>query len=60
MMQFTYQYEKGSPKVVVKVPASDITLTEALEQFEGFLRAAGYSFDGQLDFVNESGEVVNA
>lgn len=60
MMQFVYQYDKQSPRVVVRVPGPDTTLTEALEQFEAFLKAAGYSFDGQLDFVNDQGEVINA
>lgn len=51
-MEFFYQGGRAEPKVVVTLsPHSD--LVEAVEQFEGFLRAAGYSFDGHLDFVLE-------
>lgn len=52
MITFTYQYDKTSPKVVVRLH-SDSTLDEVLTQFEGFLKAAGYSFDGELDFIEE-------
>lgn len=52
MIQFTYQYDKSSPKVTVRLP-SDSGLADVLQQFEGFLKAAGYSFDGQLDFIEE-------
>lgn len=61
MMTFTYQYDKHSPKVVLKIKGPDTTLTEAIEQFELFLKAAGYSFDGQLDFTeDQTREAANA
>lgn len=61
MMRFTYQYDKDSPKVTMTIKGPDTTLAEVIEQFEGFLKAAGYSFDGQLDFTEEQvKEAVNA
>lgn len=59
MMIFTYQYNKSSPKVVVKIPGQDVTLREATIQFELFLKAAGYYFDGELDFVSDQKEANN-
>ena len=32
---------------------SELNLTDMLESFERFLRAAGYYFDGRLDIVDE-------
>jgi len=48
MMIFEYQYEDGLTKVRMELP-SDSLLSEVLEQFENFLRASGYSFDGEID-----------
>lgn len=56
MIKFEYQFDKTSPKVVVKLSAES-TLDVVLMQFEGFLRAAGYSFDGELDFIKEEANV---
>lgn len=44
---FIYQYDENSPRISINLPCP--TLSEAIEQFESFLRAAGYSFDGMLD-----------
>lgn len=53
MIIFTYQFDEKSPKVTVELsPESD--LGEVLEQFEAFLKAAGYSFNGQVDIVEDS------
>jgi hypothetical protein len=50
MIEFFYQFKEGDPAVSVRLsPGSD--LLHILEAFEGFLRAAGYSFHGQVDIV---------
>jgi len=47
-MEFFYQYREGDGTVSITLPP-DATLEEALEGFETFLLAAGYSFDGQVE-----------
>lgn len=37
-------------KIIMKTDA--ITLGEIITDFENFLRACGYVFEGELDFVN--------
>lgn len=54
-MTFKYKFEKGAPVVKVSLPASS-DLNEVFLQFEGFLRAAGYSFGGHIDIVNDDFE----
>jgi hypothetical protein len=55
VMKFEYQFDENSAKVTVELsPESD--LTTVLEQFEAFLKASGYAFDGLLDFVAEEDE----
>ncbi len=55
MMQFIYQFDEGMPKISVELH-SETTLEEALENFEAFLRACGYSFEGNVTIE----EPVNA
>jgi len=50
MMIFEYQFEEHEPKVRVELSPQS-ALPEVLEQFEAFLRAAGYSFDGYVDII---------
>lgn len=52
MMKFEYQFDENSPKVTVELSAESC-LPDVIEQFEHFLLAAGYSFEGTLDFVEE-------
>lgn len=52
MITFEYQYDANSPKVHIEL-SSDSTLSDVIEQFERFLLAAGYSFYGTLDFIEE-------
>lgn len=52
MISFIYQYDRKSPKVVVRMPP-DSTLDDVVLQFVGFLRCAGYEFEGTLNFVEE-------
>ena len=52
MMRFIYQYQDVGPKVEMTLP-DDTTLPEALEQFENFLKAVGYSFAGVIDVIDE-------
>lgn len=53
-MEFFYQFRDGDGSVKITLPA-DASLEEALEGFETFLLAAGYSFDGQVEI---NGNVV--
>lgn len=52
MIKFEYQFDKRSPKIVTRM-SPESTLSEVVEQFELFLKAAGYSFDRKLDFTEE-------
>lgn len=52
MIKFESQYEEGFPKISVELH-SDSDLTTILETFESFLKATGYDFEGELDFVIE-------
>ena len=57
--QFKYTFnetdmEEFSPvEVTFEVPG-DVTLTQMLYNFERYLQAAGFVFDGKLDFVEET------
>lgn len=51
-MKFSYQYDDDSPLVEVTLP-SDLVLGEILEQFQGFLYAAGFRPNGIIDVVEE-------
>ncbi len=55
MIQFIYQYDKNSEKISVELSA-DSTLTEVLDAFSRFLKAASYQFDGEI-MIMEEGEV---
>lgn len=51
-IEFIYQFNDTSPKVsIVLHPEADIV--EVVEAFESFLKASGYQFEGQLDFVDK-------
>lgn len=50
MMKFSYQFEEHAPIVEVTL-SSQSDLGEVLEQFENFLRGAGYQFTGNVDIV---------
>ncbi len=53
-LEFFYQFTDKDPKTIMTLsPESD--LDAVLTAFEGFLKAAGYSFDGVLDFVDNEG-----
>lgn len=56
MMKFEYQFDENSPKVTVELSAES-DLPTVLEQFEGFLKAAGYPVEGTLDFIEEETNV---
>lgn len=51
-IRLEYQYEEGKPKIVVELNR-DSSLTDLLEGFGAFLLAAGYSYNGHLDIVEE-------
>lgn len=51
VMEFFYQADEKSPAVSVRIsPHSN--LTDVLESFEGFLKCAGYSFEGEVDIIS--------
>jgi hypothetical protein len=59
--QFKYTYndtdlEEFSPVDVTFEMPGDITLTQMLWNFECYLKACGFYFDGKLDFVKEGHE----
>lgn len=58
MLKFEYQFDDGSAKVVFEM-SPESSLPEVVEQFELFLKAAGYSFDGSLDFIEEEQNVAS-
>lgn len=51
-IEFFYQFSDRHPAVSVRM-SPDAAIPEVLEAFEGFLRAAGYHFTGQLDITQE-------
>lgn len=55
-MEFFYQYGENEGSVALTLPP-DATLEEAIEGFETFLLAAGYSFDGRLEI---NGNIVDS
>ena len=60
--QFKYTYNEGceeySPvEVTFEVPGN-VTLTQMLYNFECYLKACGFIFDGHLEVVNEETEAV--
>jgi hypothetical protein len=58
MLKFTYQYEEHGPLIEVTLP-SDSILGDVFQSFEGFLKAAGYHFDGVIDLVDGEFERTN-
>ncbi len=46
------QYDESHPRVRIEMH-SDSSLDEVLEAFEGFLRATGYGFDGNVVIETE-------
>ena len=54
MMKFTYQYDASSPLIEITL-SPDATLGDALFYFEGFLKASGYAFNGEIDLIESIG-----
>jgi hypothetical protein len=50
MMEFYYRFDEQHPAVSIQLPPGTM-LPEVLETFEAFLRAAGYSFRGEIMIV---------
>jgi hypothetical protein len=58
--QFKYTYdefcENFSPvEVIFDIPTGEVTITQMLWNFECYLKACGFVFDGHLEVVPESG-----
>jgi hypothetical protein len=51
-MKFMYQFDEHSPKVELTLSPGE-TLSEVIQQFEYFLKASGYNFNGHLEFYEE-------
>lgn len=47
-LEYTYQYSTHDPKVSMTL-SPETPLGDAIEAFEAFLRAAGYSFAGHVE-----------
>ena len=47
--------EKVFPNVTFTMP-SESNLDDMIEAFEHFLKASGYNFDGELDFIGATEE----
>jgi len=46
--------EHYSPiEITFEVPTLEVTLTQMLDNFEGYLKACGFVFDGHLEVVDE-------
>lgn len=54
-MKFTYQFDASAPLVEFTLP-SDTSLPEAVAEFEKFLLAAGYCFEGHFDIVEDESD----
>ena len=50
MMEFYYQFDIAHPAISIRL-SPETPLPEVLEAFESFLKAAGYSFPGQVDII---------
>jgi hypothetical protein len=46
--KFVYQYSPSHPKVVIELHRDSTLHDDVLPAFEGFLKAAGYVFDGEI------------
>lgn len=55
-IEFFYQYSSTHPAISIRL-APDSDLTQLFESFEGFLRAAGYHFDGTIEIVQAEEQV---
>jgi hypothetical protein len=51
-MKFEYQFEKHAPKITMELSPQE-GLSEVVQEFEYFLKACGYHFDGHLDLVDD-------
>ncbi len=56
MAKFTFTCEDDFPIVAAKrtVEFNSDSLAQVIEEFENFLRGCGFSFRGQLDFIDDS------
>lgn len=46
-------YGSHDPTTIEFTIDSEVTLTTLIEEFQSFLKASGYSFDGTLELVEE-------
>ena len=50
---YSHQFDDLAHNKVTFDVAEDASLNQMLDAFEHFLKASGFSFDGQLDFVKD-------
>jgi len=55
MHKFTYIPDPNNPfdHVTVDISTSSVDLPEVIKAFEGYLRAAGFVFDGELEIFED-------
>ena len=53
---YSHQFDDLAHNKVTFDVAEDASLDQMLDAFEHFLKASGFSFDGQLDFVKDEDE----
>lgn len=58
MMKFSYQYTQESPLIEFTLNPES-TLDTVVEEFERFLKAAGYVYGGELDIVTSHESELN-
>lgn len=58
MMKLTFICEQYSGQKITYETGVE-ALPEVIEDFENFLKACGYHFEGTLDFVTEDSDVLN-
>lgn len=63
MIKFEYKYTGQYPvgceeEVCFVLPNDESTYLEVIEVFERFLKAVGYTFDGNITYVEHDEEVV--
>ena len=51
--EFRHQYDENGPEIILRLKNADANLDKVLEAFGAFLKAAGYSLPGELQFLEE-------
>lgn len=63
MIIFKKTLDKDNPHIIAEVEFTlpyDASLGDLVEEFQNFLKACGFAFEGELDFIDEDEEGGNA